>query len=94
MSRRKSARVVEDTGAALKPEMPMPAMNVTGQVAMNVITDQGAKEAFPDPHYQEGISLREEAVRALRRLVTHEATVGQQYRLSSAVKALEALRGY
>jgi hypothetical protein len=81
---------------AVEPEaMPtQPPMNMAG----NSI-DQCAKacepERRPDPVFEEGRKLYDEAERAIRRVILHEATNPHGgYRLIGAVKALEALRNF
>lgn len=82
IGRNGTKQVVE--GPVPMPEMPM--MNVAGQVAM--------KEAVEDPVWRESRQLREEAERALKRLLVHEATVGHGWRLSSVADAIKALHQY
>jgi hypothetical protein len=68
------------TGPVVMPEAQMPMM--VGEVA---------KE---DPTWKEGRQLRDEAERALKRLLIHEATVGHSWNIGDVARAIDALRGH
>lgn len=66
--------------------VPMPA-------GMPILMGQTADRMPVDPNFEEGGKLREEASRALTRLLVHEAQ-HSSWRVESVAKALSALRSY
>jgi hypothetical protein len=56
--------------------------------------DQVAKQERPDPLYAEEIALREEASRALGRLLAHMAKHNMLWRVGGVAKAIEALHNH
>lgn len=83
---KRKVRIAEEANKPMAAEnMPMMA----GRVG------QYLPEPRPDPNWEEGNRLREEANRALKRLLVHSVTMTDNAHLTSVTaKALEALRGW
>lgn len=80
---KKNAKKIVDQQSEPGANMPMPAM------PMNV----AAEMPRVDPAREEGNKLADEARRALRRLLAHEAAQEYSWRLGMAAKSLDALDG-